>query len=171
MLLFSQEQFTDLLAPMDPAASKPPPSVHFRTPHKRQQPSGSKYKWQTKEVNSGKELRELVHHTLRKRHTAQTILNKKSSRSHVIVTLSLEQRIPVFSEKHTAGALGSGSSSSSSPAGSTMGSSMASAEYGQDAAAAGGPTVMDSPRGSGSAGDCSSSDAGSFAGVTTYLLG
>lgn len=102
-----QERFTDLLA----ASAHPPPagsnnssggggshhgarSVHFRPPlhHHRHAAAPVKYSWRKVTLTNSTEMKALVQHVLRKRHTASTCLNDKSSRSHVIVTITLEQR-------------------------------------------------------------------------------
>lgn len=48
-------------------------------------------------------MKSLVQHVLRKRHTASTCLNDKSSRSHVIVTITLEQRKAIIEHTYAEG--------------------------------------------------------------------
>lgn len=138
----------------------------------------SNYSWTKATLGNSAEMKELVHRTLRKRHTANTALNEKSSRSHAIITIMLEQRKQVFEHKHLAGeasdAPGSGiacghRSSEGSTAEADNGSKAAADTSGgsQDGREARSGAVVDD----GAATDISSSAGSEDAAVSTYLLG
>jgi hypothetical protein len=197
-----QERFTDLLA----ASAHPPPpsgissnsgsfssgsgqhtarSVLGRPrPHSRQA-MPARYSWQKVTLGSSSETKALIQQVLRKRHTASTCLNDKSSRSHVIVTITLEQRKAISEHKYaeddeppasSASSVVSACAASSSSitgtsvtGGSGIGSSLAGV-------GAGSSVDLSSLRQQ----DCSetrsmqedaSSEAGSSGGLDTYLIG
>lgn len=105
-----QERFTDLLAASARPPAHPPHSsssggtsshshlfgsrgVHLRhTISHRHAAAPVKYNEQKVTITSGEDMKELVQHVLLKRQTAATCINERSSRSHVIVTIELEQR-------------------------------------------------------------------------------
>ncbi|KAF8065656.1 KIN4A [Scenedesmus sp. PABB004] len=112
----------------------------------------AKYSRREVPVTSAAQLKELVARTLRKRRTAATCINDRSSRSHAIVTITLEQCVTL---RAAGSAPGSGAGS---PAGGTP------SPRGGD-----GSEEPDTPRGA-----VASSDGGSDAGVapvSTYLIG
>jgi len=179
-----QERFTDLLA----ASAHPPTPINSRSssssslhgarsthvkPPLHRQASQTKYNWQKVTLNSSSETKALVQHVLRKRHTASTCLNDKSSRSHVIVTITLEQRKAIIEHKYaedeeplrssagsmTSAGAGTSCSSSSSVGGSAGSTSDLSSLRQQDS--------LDSR----SVPEDTSSEAGSAAAVDTYLIG
>lgn len=174
-----QERFTDLLA----ASAHPPAtsssssqhlgarSVNFRHPLQHRQAAASKYSWQKVTLTNSEEMKTLVQHVLRKRHTASTCLNDKSSRSHVIVTITLEQRKAIIEHKYAEDEEPPGSSASSMTSASTAtgaGGSML-------AAGAGSLSDLSSLRQQDSSDVRSVQDdaasEGSAAPVDTYLIG
>ena len=68
--------------------------------HQRQ-PSQTKYSEQKVTLSSSVDMKAMLQHVLRKRRTASTCLNDKSSRSHVIITIALEQRKAIIEHKFT----------------------------------------------------------------------
>lgn len=120
-------------------------------------------------MNSSSETKALVQHVLRKRHTASTCLNDKSSRSHVIVTITLEQRKAIIEHKYAedeeplrssaSSTTSAGAGSNSSVGGSAGSTSDLSSLRQQDS--------VDSR----SVPEDASSEAGSASAVDTYLIG
>lgn len=181
-----QERFTDLLAGSARPPAHPPHSsgggsgssshshlfgsrgVHLRHAlHHRHAAAPVKYNEQKVTITSGEDMKELVQHVLLKRQTAATCINERSSRSHVIITIELEQRKAIterkFAEDEEPGCSSGGSVvSSCSAAPSASGGSMAdlSSLRHQDSVDA--RSVQDD----------AGSEAGSVApAVTTYLIG
>lgn len=163
-----QERFTDLLAPRDSESALKPLSSPFSqntSPFKQPVACSSssaaqqrKYSWAKVTVTSAAQLKSLVQHTLRKRHTASTAINDKSSRSHVIVTITVEQRRQVF-ETGDAGLEPAAASDEGSRRVSSSNSSTAAETVDTDLPA-----------------DCGSSECDSISvcgasPVTTYLIG
>ncbi|WIA31447.1 hypothetical protein OEZ86_002342 [Tetradesmus obliquus] len=118
-----------------------------------------------KEVRSSKELKQLVHAALRKRKTAATVLNETSSRSHAIITLTLQQRKRVRSDGV---AISDDDDSDSSPASSPGASRAASRRCSSSGSlnAEGSSAALESPRSEGDAAGKAGDD-----GVFTYLTG
>ncbi|WIA31445.1 hypothetical protein OEZ86_002342 [Tetradesmus obliquus] len=116
-------------------------------------------------VRSSKQLKELVQSALRKRKTSATALNYNSSRSHVIITITVQQRKRIGSN----GAAGvddgdGGSSPASSPGASRRCSSSGSVT------AEGSSTALESPRSEDDAAG-SGADDGLDGEVFTHLTG
>jgi hypothetical protein len=182
-----QERFTDLLA----ASAHPPTtgssggggssvgggshlgprSVHFRPPlhHHRHAAAPTKYSWQKVTLTNSSEMKALVQHVLRKRHTASTCLNDKSSRSHVIVTITLEQRKAI--NEHTYAAA-EGDEPPCSSASSLTSAAATSSSIGGSTADLSSLRQLDSVE-TRSVQDDAASEAGSAAAapVDTYLIG
>lgn len=177
-----QERFTDLLAASahPPASSSgsfnssssfssgggssshlhAPRSMHSRPqPAHHRQPSQSKYSWQKVTLHSSSEMKALIQHVLRKRHTASTCLNDKSSRSHVIITVALEQSKAITEHKAYADDDELPQSSDSS----VVSAGGASSSMGGVQQAESGETH--------SVQEDASSEAGSAGGLDTYLIG
>lgn len=141
--------------------------------------AASKYSWQKVTLNSSSEMKSLVQHVLRKRHTASTCLNDKSSRSHVIVTITLEQRKAISEHKY---ADDDGSDAPQSSASSMVSTSTAAAAAASTPAASRTGSVsdlssltsrqqQDAASETRSVQEDASSEADSAAGVDTYLIG
>jgi hypothetical protein len=170
-----QERFTDLLA----ASAHPPSSssssiashhggarsVHFRPPvHHRHVSAPTKYNWQKVTLTNSTEMKALVQHVLRKRHTASTTLNEKSSRSHVIVTITLEQRKAIIEHTYAEGEeppCSSANSITSAAASSSIGGSLSDLSSLKHTDSIETRSVQDD----------TASEAGSAAPVDTYLIG
>lgn len=166
-LFYMQETFTDLLVASDPGkrpltAATPgkPPSTPRQPPSTPRQQT-HKYKATELEVSSKTQLDAVLHRSLRKRRTAQTCLNELSSRSHVVVTLTLTQHVPVL---QGTGLQHAAANSSSSAGASGSSSPVSRSSSGQLSRQDDVCTTEDG------ASDCSS-EAGAVAPITTYLIG
>ncbi|WIA11360.1 hypothetical protein OEZ85_011481 [Tetradesmus obliquus] len=116
-------------------------------------------------VRSSKQLKELVQSALRKRKTSATALNYNSSRWHVIITITVQQRKRIGSIGAAGVADGDGGSSpASSPGASRRCSSSGSVT------AEGSSTALESPRSEGDAAG-SKADDGLDGEVFTHLTG
>uniref|UniRef100_A0A383WJD2 Kinesin motor domain-containing protein n=1 Tax=Tetradesmus obliquus TaxID=3088 RepID=A0A383WJD2_TETOB len=175
------ENFTDLVAALpgqaavQPILATPRHSAKLTTKSSSSSSSNSSKGparlLEGKEVRSSKELKQLVHAALRKRKTAATVLNETSSRSHAIITLTLQQRKRVSSDGV---AVSDDDDSDSSPASSPGASRAASRRCSSSGSwalnAEGSSAALDSPRSEGdAAGDKAGVDLDG--GVFTYLTG
>lgn len=168
-----QENFTDLVAALPGQAAVQPILATPRQTAKLTTKSSSSSNsskgparlLEGKEVRSSKELKQLVHAALRKRKTAATVLNETSSRSHAIITLTLQQRKRVRSDGV---AISDDDDSDSSPASSPGASRAASRRCSSSGSlnAEGSSAALESPRSEGDAAGKAGDD-----GVFTYLTG
>lgn len=118
-------------------------------------PQRQQYTWHKATLTSAAEMKALVHSVLRKRRTASTCLNDKSSRSHVIVSITLQQQVQQQQgSAHDAGGMSSPLQSCDQDATETCSTA------GDD------PTMTDEV-----GSDAGSVAAASVAGVSTYLIG
>lgn len=166
MYVCLQDAITDLLLTVQSAKPIGKPAS-APTPRKQQMTSRYTCGASELEVSSSEHLSNILRKSLLKRRTAATNLNDDSSRSHVVVTLTLTQQVPLASH-----------SKSVEPAAVAISNSNGSSRA--QSAADSSPTHRSSSRpanrqqvdsGMGDAASDSSSEAESVVPVTTYLIG